>query len=167
MKKKYLLGLIGAVALAFGGLAVAQTIAVPLVTSMSNTDVVQVVPKGVPSAGNLYATALQLRAWILGQNTTGGTPTLTTTTSVCGGSTATILGSNYAFAVTEGSTASTSCVITFVPAFVTAPVCVAALDNVANDTAFKTATTNTAMTVTQTSSSSRVLNVICMGQVGG
>lgn len=165
MKKRYLFGLIGGLVLAASAV-IAQTIAVPLVTSMSNTDVVQVVPKGVPSAGNVYATALQLRAWILGQTTTAGTPTLTTSTTVCGGTTATILGSNYAFAVTEGSTASTSCVVTFVPAFTTAPVCTAGLNNVA-DTSFKIATTATTLTATQTSASSNVLNVICMGQVGG
>lgn len=164
MKKKYLFGIIGALLVA--GAAIAQSIPVPLVQSMGNTDVIQVVPKGVPSAGNLYATALQLRSWILGQNTTSGTPTLTTSTSVCGGTTATILGSNYAFSVTEGSTASTSCVVTFVPAFTTAPVCTAGLNNV-TDASFKIATTATTLTATQTSASSNVLNVICMGQVGG
>lgn len=148
------------------GVALAQTIPIPLVASMSNTDAIQVVPKSTPQAQSQYASALQLRSWILGQNTTNGTPVLTTTTSVCGGATAAIVGSNYTFSVTEGTTASTSCVVTFNPAFVTAPVCQASLNNVV-DAAFKIATTATTLTATQTSASSNVLNVICMGQVGG
>lgn len=171
MKKFVMLAAIGL--LGFMGFAYAQSgvpartvPTAPLVTSMGASDTTQIQPGGGAVVGNFYASMTQLRAFLLQQNATRGTPTLTTTTSVCGGSTATILGSNFAFAVTEGSTASTSCVVTFVPAFVTAPVCTAGLNNVA-DTAFKIAVTATTLTATQTSASSNVLNVVCMGQVGG
>lgn len=165
MKFKIKALIAAAAVFAFGAVAWAQ-VSPPKVSAISATDLFQDVPNGNPSAGAVYASALQLRSWILGQNATNGTPTLTTSGSGCGGSTATIVGSNYAFAVTEGSTASTTCVVTFVPAFVTAPVCTAGLNNV-TDSSFKIATTATTLTATQSSASSNVLNVICMGQSGG
>jgi hypothetical protein len=170
---KKILALATAGLLAIAGLAYAQSNipartvpTAPLVTTLAPTDDVQIIPGGAAGVGNVYASLLQLRAFILQQNATAGTPVLTTTTTICGGTTAVILGSNYAFRVTEGTTASTSCVVTFNPAFVTAPVCQANLNNVV-DAAFKIAVTNTTLTATQTSASSNVLNVICMGQPGG
>lgn len=139
----------------------------PQVQSVSPSDLFQDIPNGVPSAQNLYITLSNLRAAIQGLNIAhAATPTLTTTTTVCGGSTATILGTDFAGAITQGSSASTSCVLTFAQAYVTAPACVGSINNVA-DTAFKLATTTTGITFTQTSAASNVTNYICTALPGG
>ena len=54
-----LLAAVCAVGLA-GGVAIAQTIAVPTVTSMGITDIMQVVKGGVPSAQSTYTTLFDL-----------------------------------------------------------------------------------------------------------
>lgn len=139
----------------------------PQVQSVNPGDLFQDIPNGIPSAQNLYISLTNLRAAVLGLNIGhAGTPTLTTSTSVCGGSTATILGTDFGGAITQGSTASTSCVLTFAQAYATAPACVGSINNVA-DTAFKLATTTTAITFTQTSASSNVTNYICTALPGG
>lgn len=160
--------LLAAAALAFGspGLALAQ-VTVPIVSTVGSNDAVQDIQNSQSAPTNFYATVLQLRSFTLGQNSQHLTaPTLTTTTSICGGSTATVSGTDTSGQVTEGSSASTSCVITFAKAFVTAPECFVSINNVA-DTALKCATTTTTMTVTQTSASSNVLNYLVVGLPGG
>lgn len=58
MKKLFLgaLALLGAIALGTGGFAIAQSV-VPQVKSIGQSDLVQVIPNGAPSAGNVYAPA--------------------------------------------------------------------------------------------------------------
>jgi hypothetical protein len=155
-------------ALLFGaGLAFAQITTAPLVSGVNSADAFLDIPYGNAASTTYYASALQLRAFMLGQN--GGqnaVPTLTTSTSVCGGSTATVKGTGVSGQVTEGSTASTSCVVTFPVAYVTAPECFVSLNNTA-DGSLKCSTTTTAMTVTQTSASSNVMNYLVIGLPGG
>lgn len=151
-----------------GGLAVAQITILPTVTSIAAGDLFQDLPGGVAKQTSVYASALQVRAFMLGQNSAqNAAPTLTTSTSVCGGSTAVLTGgTGVSGQVAEGTTASTSCVITFPVAYITAPECFVSLNNVA-DTALKCSTSTTALTVTQTSASSNVLNYLLVGLPGG
>jgi hypothetical protein len=150
-----------------GGLAIAQIVTLPTVSTIYSTDLFQDISTGVPRQTNVYATALQMRAFFLGQNSSqNATPTITTSTSICGGSAATINGTGVSGQVTEGSTASTSCVITFPVAYVTAPECFVSIQNLA-DTALKCSTSTTAATITQTSASSNVLSYLFIGLPGG
>ena len=93
----------GVVCLA-GGVALAQTIPIPYVTSLGTTDIQQVIKAGVPSAQNAYASMLQLRSYMFGLNSqrTGATaPALTS----CGGGTPAITGNDFAGTVTVGTSA--------------------------------------------------------------
>lgn len=166
LNRKFILGALGL--LAFAGLAVAQITTAPLVPTVRPADAFLDIPNGQVSSTTQYASALQLRAFLLGQNSgQNAAPTLTTTTSICGGSTAVLTGgTGVSGQVAEGTTASTSCVITFPVAYVTAPECFVSLNNVA-DTALKCSTSTTALTVTQTSASSNVLNYLVLGLPGG
>lgn len=148
--------------------AIAQFVTPTQVTSIGTTDLFQDIPKGASTQVNVYASGSQLRSWIFSQNSQHLTtaPTLTTSTSVCGGSTATVSGNDFQGQVAEGSSASTSCVITFATAYATAPSCFVSLDNVA-DTALKCAATTTTLTITQTSASSNKLNYLVVGLAGG
>jgi len=156
--KKYLLGIIGGLALLFGGIAIAQ-VTIPAPSSMGITDRIQVIPQGQPTTGNVYATLTQMRAWILGgASGHSGTPAI----SSCGGGTPTIVGTDNAFHVTQGSTA-TGCVLTFAQAFTVAPTCVAV-----NQTAPGTSTpaytiSTTAITLVTASTSGEIWNVVCIG----
>jgi hypothetical protein len=155
------------VGLALCGAAVAQIVTAPLVAAVSAADAFQDIPNGLTASTNVYASALQLRAFFLGQNSSqNAAPTLTTSTSICGGTGATVKGTGVSGQVTEAATASTSCVITFPVAYVTAPECFVSLNNVA-DTALKCSTSTTAATVTQTSASSNVLSYLIVGLPGG
>ncbi len=153
--------------LALGGIALAQIVTAPLVSTVNPADAFLDIANGNVSSTTYYASALQLRAFLLGQNSgQNAVPTLTTSTSICGGSAATVKGTGVSGQVAEGSTASTSCVITFPVAYVTAPECFVSLDNV-TDSALKCHTTTTSATVTQTSASSNVLSYLIVGLPGG
>ena len=152
--KKRLLGIIAAAVgvLAAGAIAYAQAV-VPIVTSLGSTDLVQIIKNGAPVAGNVYANISQLRAWIMGGNSAhSGTPTVS--------------GTDNAFTVTQGTTA-TGCVATFSQPFVTAPTCVAV-----NQTAPGTSTpaytvSTTAVTLVTASTSGEIWNVVCVSHTGG
>lgn len=156
--KTRLLAALGAIALLFGGYAVAQ-VTVPNPASMGINDLVQVIPNGAPGPSNVYATLTQMRAWVLGgKSGHSGTPAITS----CGGGTPTIVGTDNAFTVTQGSTA-TGCVLTFAAAFTVAPTCVAV-----NQTAPGTSTpaytiSTTAITLVTASTSGEIWNVVCIG----
>lgn len=157
---------IAAITLSMGAPAFAQ-VTLPTVTAINPTDLFQDIPNGSPQFTNVYATMAQIRSWVLGQSIHTGAPTLTTSTSVCGGSTGALTGgTDVSGQVAEGTSASTSCVITFAKAFVTAPECFVSINNVA-DTALKCSTSTTALTVTQTSASSNVLNYLIVALPGG
>ncbi len=118
--KKLLLAVLGALSLAIGGYAIAQ-VTLPAPVSMGVNDRIQVIPNGAVGPTNVYATLTQMRAWLLGGvSGHSGIPALTN----CGGGTPTIVGTDLAFTVTQGTTA-TGCVATFSTAFAMVPVCVA------------------------------------------
>jgi hypothetical protein len=100
---------------------------------------------------------------LLGGNSAhSGIPALTS----CGGGSPAIAGTDFAFRVTQGSTA-TGCVATFSTAFVSIPVCVAV-----NQTAPGTSTpaysvTTTAITLVTASTSGEIWDVVCVAQNGG
>ncbi|MES1986353.1 MAG: hypothetical protein V4461_15535 [Pseudomonadota bacterium] len=159
--KKFGLALGG---LLIAGIAIAQITTAPLVTSINSGDAFLDIPNGQTRTTTVYASAAQLQAWILGGNSTRtGKPVLTS--CITGGGT--IAGTDNAFVLTGGSTASTSCVATFSQAYLTRPVC-----TVSSETAYATTTpsfavSTTAVTITQASNSSEVYDVICMAQPGG
>ena len=156
--KKLLIGALASLGL-FGGLAIAQ-VTLPNPPSMGISDVIQVIPNASPTSGNVYATLTQMRAWVLGgKSGHSGTPVV----SSCGtGTGGTIVGTDNAFTVTQGTT-TTGCVLTFAQAFTVAPTCVAV-----NQTAPGTSTpaytvSTTAVTLVTASTSSEIWNVICVG----
>lgn len=165
--RKILLAGAAMLALAGAGATHAQSVTPPQVTTVNPTDLVQVIPNGVPQPNNVYASELNLRSFHLGQ-AAGHTaaPVLTTSTTVCGGSTATVLGTDVSGQITEGSSASTSCVVTFAKAFVTAPECYVSINNV-TDSSLKCATSTTAMTITKSSAASELINYLILGLPGG
>lgn len=162
------LGIVGAcvAVLALAGVVIAQ-VTPPTVTTINTGDLFQDIQNGQSAPTNFYASIQQIRSFILGQNSTHtAAPTLTTSGSTCGGTGATVLGTDVSGAVTEAGSASTSCVITFAKAFVTAPECFVSLQN-ATDASLKCSTSTTAATITQTSASSNVLNYLIVGVPGG
>lgn len=146
--------------------ALAQ-VTLPTVASIGRTDVQPIIPNAFPSAQAVYATMLQQRSFTLAQNSQHLTaPTLTTSGSVCGGSTGTVSGTDTSGQIAEGSSASTSCVVTFATAFATAPECFVSIDNV-TDTSLKCATSTTALTITKSSAASEKINYLIVGLSGG
>ncbi|MEI6281981.1 MAG: hypothetical protein WCP82_04590 [Alphaproteobacteria bacterium] len=158
-----LLAAVCAVGLA-GGVAIAQTIAVPTVTSMGITDIMQVVKGGVPSAQSTYATLLQLRNFILAGNSQVGAtaPTL----SGCGTGSPAVVGTNSAGVITVGTTA-TGCIATFATAYVSAPACAVVSQTAPATTTPAYSVSTTAITITQASGSGNKYSYICIAQPGG
>jgi hypothetical protein len=162
MKKTALISIIGAAALCSA--AIAQTIAIPYVQSISPTDLFQDIPLGNYAVGNKYVNALQLQAWLFGGNSarTGATaPALTS----CGSTGAAISGNDYAGTVTVGGSASTSCIVTFNTAYIAAPTCV--VTSRSQITSFAYTVSTTAITVTQTSTASNLFDYVCVAKAGG
>ena len=162
MKKSLIvLSLAGVLA---AGLALSQTISLPLVQSAGTSALVQILPTGQPSTGNVYANVESLKAWLFGSNTAHtGTPALTS--CITGGGT--IAGTDSAFILTGGSTSSTSCVATFSTAYAKTPVCTVSSQTAYGTTTASYAVSTTAVTITQASLGSEVYNVICVSQPGG
>lgn len=97
-----------------------------------------------------------------GHVNTGATPPALTS---CGGGSPAITGSDTAGIVTMG-TSATGCVITFATAYTGTPYCVVSW--IATPLASQSyATSNTAITITQTSTSSNKLQYVCHGPSGG
>ncbi len=160
--------LAGALALAAIPSFVAAQVTLPTISSVGRTDVIPIIPNGFPTAQGVYETTLQQRSFTFGQNSQHlGTPVLTTSGSTCGSSTASaISGTDTQGQITEGSSASTSCVVTFATAFATAPACFVSIDNV-TDTSLKCATSTTALTITKSSAASEKINYLVLGLSGG
>lgn len=93
-------------------------------------------------------------------STVRGSPAPTVTGSTCGTTAPAITGTDFAGTVIVGSSATTSCVVTFGTAFVTAPTCVVSPKSTIL-AAFSFATSTTALTVTQTSTASNTFTYIC------
>lgn len=82
------------------------------------------------------------------------------------GTTPAIVGTDVAGTVTMGTGTPTGCVITFATAYATAPHCIVAW--VATPLASQSyATSATAITLTQTATSSNVVKYACFAQAGG
>lgn len=170
-RNKLLVSAAAAALLIAGGMALAQTIGVPAFTTLSDTDLFQDVVNGIPQAQSQYVLGKNLRAYIFGGGTYGvstihtGTPVLTGCLS--GGTSGGISGTDYAFILTGGTTASTSCIATFSVAFTKTPIC-----TVVSQTAYGTTTpaytvSTTAVTITQSSQASEIYDATCVGQPGG
>lgn len=148
--------------LAFGAASVG--IPVPYVTSMSTTDAIQVIKGAVPSAQSTYATGLQLRNFILGNNSQFGAtaPTLTS----CGTGSPAVVGSNVAGTITVG-TSATGCVATFATAYALAPSCTVTSQTAPATTTPAYSVSASAITITQTSTSGNKYDYVCVAQPGG
>ncbi len=165
MKKNLKYG-IAAIALFCGGLAVAQIVTPVKVGSMSTTDLFQDIAKGVSQTTNVYASAIQMRSWFFAQNSQHLATAPTLTTNNCGGTTSALTGTDFAGQIIEGSTAATSCVISFATAYVTAPECFVSINNV-TDATLKCAATTATLTITHSSSAANVVNYLVLGLPGG
>lgn len=86
----------------------------------------------------------------------GSAPTL----SSCGGTPA-VVGTDFAGTVTLGSGSPTGCVITFSAAYTNAPICTVTWRS--NLAAMAYTTSTTALTLTQTATSSNVVDYMCVG----
>lgn len=145
--RKYLapIGLILALA---SGLALAQNANQAVQLSQDPTGKVGYdnVQGGIYLPGHLLSTTRQAAAPALTACITGGTPTL--------------VGTDFSGVITGGTTASTSCVVTFGVAFQTAPNCVVSWQT-GPLAAMSWTTSTTALTITQTSNASSKIAYIC------
>lgn len=156
-----------ACAMASVACAASAQVAIPVVSAVNPGDLVQDIPNGQSAPTNVYATMSQLRSFALGAGSQHLlAPTLTTTTTICGGSTATVKGTDVSGQIAEGSSASTSCVVTFATPFATAPECFMSINNV-TDASLKCATSTTALTITKSSAASELINYLVIGLSGG
>lgn len=159
MKFKVLLA--AGVAALIGGAVIAQTITIPTLplASMSNLDLMQVVPGGQPAVGNVYIPYSRLGAYVM-SSSYGSAPALTS----CGTS-PTITGNDIMGTVTMGTGSPTGCVITFAVARNSAPYCMVVWQ--ATPLAAQHYTTSaTAITLVQTGTSSNVIDYFCPQQAG-
>jgi hypothetical protein len=157
--KKILLAGVGVLA---AGAVMAQTITIPYVQSMNYTDALQVIPRGAPVVGNVYATMLQMQSMLFSgssQRTGATAPALTS----CGTSPS-IAGSDFAGTVTMGTGSPTGCVITFNTAYSAAPHCVVTSES--QLTSFAYSTSATAITTVQTGTSSNKVDYVCVTNLG-
>lgn len=145
--KKYLLPTLLVLGLGLG-LAYAQNI----------TKSVQLSQDGTGTIGYDTSNGVYFPGHIL--STVRGSPAPTVTGATCGTTAPAITGTDFAGTVTIGSVATTSCVVTFGTAFVTAPTCVVSPKSTIL-AAFSFATSTTALTVTQTSTASNTFTYIC------
>lgn len=162
--RKTLFAGLAACVLIAGGAAFAQFVTPATVTNGNDLDLIQDNPSGNTASTNTYITGKVLRSYIFGSNSLHtGVPVLTT----CITSGGTIVGTDYAFILTGGSSNATSCVATFAVAWNSTPIC-----NVTSQTAPGTSTpsytvSKTAITITQASGNGNIYNATCVAQAGG
>lgn len=143
--RKYILPSVLILALA-GGLSIAQTINKALQLSQDATGAFGVdTNNGVYFPGHILTPAGRAPP-VLSACITGGSPTL--------------VGTDFAGLITGGTTASTSCVVTFGTAFITAPNCVVTWQT-GPLAAMSWTTSTTALTITQTSNASSKISYVC------
>lgn len=148
MNIRKLLGPI-ALILAFGlSLAFAQNITKSVQLSQDGSG-----PIGYDTSGGVYFPGHIL-------STIRVAPAPSVTGSTCGTTTPSVVGTDFAGVITVGTSATTSCVLTFGTAFGTAPVCVLTPKS-AILAALSYATSTTALTITQTSTASNTIAYIC------
>lgn len=147
--RKYLLLAAAGLALCLAPVA-AQNITKALQLSQDATGLI-----GYDTSNNVYfpnhilTTIAGGRTPVLTACITGGTPTLT--------------GTDFAGTIVAGTTASTSCVVTFGTAFLAAPNCLVSW-NTGPLAAMSWTTSTTALTITQTSNASSGITYLCTGQ---
>jgi hypothetical protein len=134
-----------------GGLAIAQNITSSVQLSQDPRGAI-----GVDSNGNVY---YQNNVHILSSPNVAAPPVLTA--CITGGS-PTLTGTDFSGTIVSGTTASTSCVVTFGKAFVTAPRCVVTWAAGGPPATTSWTTSTTALTITQASTSSVTINYICV-----
>lgn len=93
-------------------------------------------------------------------STTRGGPAPTVAASTCGTTAPSVTGTDFAGTITVGTSATTSCVLTFGTAFVTAPTCLLTPKS-AILAALSYSATTTALTITQTSTANNTISYIC------
>lgn len=162
--KTRVLGLLAALGILGGGYAIAQ-VTLPNPVSMGVNDVVQVIPNAAPTAGNVYATLNQFKAWVLGGSTAhNAVPVL----SACGTSPAIATGStDLSGRVTTGTGTPTGCVVTFASAFTATPSCAVVSQTAPATTTPAYTVSTTAITIVQAAGDSRIYNYICSAMQGG
>jgi hypothetical protein len=109
---------------------------------------------GVDTTGNIY---FQNNKHILSSPNVSPPPVLSA--CITGGS-PTLTGTDFSGTIVSGTTASTSCVVTFGAAFLTAPRCVVTWQS-GPLVAMSWTTSTTALTITQTSTASVTIDYIC------
>lgn len=132
-----------------GGVAIAQNITSSVQLSQDPRGTI-----GVDINNNIY---FQNNRHILSSPNVSAPPVLTACIT---GGTPTLTGTDFSGTIVSGTTASTSCVVTFGAAFVTAPRCVVSWSS-GPLTAMSYTTSTTALTITQTSTASVTINYIC------
>lgn len=130
-----------------GGLAFAQSITKALQLSQDASGAF-----GVDTTNNVY-----FPGHVLTTGRAGPAPALSA--CITGGS-PTLVGTDVAGTITAGTTASTSCVVTFGRAYVTAPDCIVSWKT-GPLAAMSWVTSTTALTITQTSNASSQISYIC------
>ena len=160
--KTRILAVLGALFLLGGGFAIAQ-VTLPAPVSMGVNDRIQVIPGGQPSAGSVYGTLTQLRAWLLGGGSAhSGIPALTS----CGTGSPAISGTDSAGTVTAG-TSATGCVLTFSTAYNAVPYCVVTSQVAPATSTPAYSVTASAITWVQASQSGNKFDYICVARAGG
>src|SRR4029079_7684099 len=130
-----------------GGLSYAQTIVRAIQLSQDTSGAFGVdANNGVYFPGHILSTGTGRPAPTLGACITGGSPTL--------------VGTDTAGTITAGSTASTSCTVTFGTAYAVAPTCTVAWAS-GPLAAMSWTTSTTVLTITQTSNASSKIMYIC------
>ncbi len=129
------------------GLSFAQTFTRALQLSQDTTGAFGVdANNGVYFPGHVLSLTNARPAPVLTSCVTGGSPLIT--------------GTDFSGVITAGTTASTTCTVTFGTAFVTAPNCVVAWQT-GPLAAMSWVTSTTALTITQTSNASSKIAYIC------
>lgn len=147
--KNYLRNAIIGFAIGLAGFAFAQVINQSVQLSQDPRGTI-----GVDTNGNVY---FQSNKHILSSPNVAAPPVLTA--CITGGS-PTLTGTDFSGTIVSGTTASTSCVVTFGAAFVTAPRCVVTWQS-GPLAAMSWATSTTALTITQTSTASVTIDYLC------
>ena len=101
--------------LALGALAIAQTISVPQRTVLTQTDLIQVIPGGIPSAQSVYSTPEQITnvaGYYKAATTTGFTYTFTNAVTYAALRPAGTLAAGYVILAPTPSDGSRNCVFT-------------------------------------------------------
>jgi hypothetical protein len=147
--KNYLRNAIIGFAIGLASFAFAQTINQSVQLSQDPRGTI-----GVDTNGNVY---FQANKHILSSPNVAAPPVL----SACiTGGTPTLTGTDFSGTIVSGTSASTSCVVTFGAAFVTAPRCVVTWQS-GPLVAMSWATSTTALTITQTSTASVTIDYLC------